>query len=180
MQPAGVRRRRGAGIGDLDRNGERVGAQPVFDRERESKRIDCARARIVVEDEPGEIGRRRLDGEGLEPREAVEREGIGAPIDPLLAVARPADHRIEDRTDFAPDRRIAGPHQLAPAGPPLPRLGAEERDRRLRVAVDERDPGHGATPSKAAAAIRASLTPGADATSALPLVRPSPVRKSLT
>ena len=60
------------------------------------------------------------------------------------------------------------------------RLGAEKRDRRLRVAMSECDFGHIVTPSKAAAAIRASLTPGAQATSGLPLVRPSPRKKSFT
>ena len=104
---------------------ERVGAQPVFDRERKGEGIDRTRALVVAEGEPGEVRRCGLDGEGLEPREAVERERVSPAVDPLLPVARPADHRIEDRTDLAPDRRIARPHQLSPADPPLSRLGAE-------------------------------------------------------
>ena len=94
MQPAGVRCWHGAGIGDFDRDRERVGAKPVFDRERKGERIDRARARIIAEGKPGEVGPRGLDREGLEPGEAVQPERVSAPIDPLLAVARPADDRI--------------------------------------------------------------------------------------
>ena len=56
MQAAGVRRRLGAGIGDFDRNRQRVGSEPVFDRKREGERIDRPCPRIVGERKPGEVG----------------------------------------------------------------------------------------------------------------------------
>ena len=74
MEPAGVRGGLRARIGDFDRNRERLGSEPVFDREREGERIDRARARIVAKGQPGEVGRRGFDSEGLEPGEAVQRE----------------------------------------------------------------------------------------------------------
>ena len=123
------------GIGDLDGDRERVVGQPVFDRKREGEGIDGTRARIVAERKAREVRPGALDGEGLEPGEAVQAELVGDAVDPLLAVARPADDRIEDRTDVAPDRRIAWPEQIAPGDPPLARLGAEKRDRRARVAM---------------------------------------------
>ena len=180
MEPAGVRGGLDAGIGDFDRHRERLGSEPVFDREREGERIDRARARIVDEGQPGEVGCRGFDSEGLEAGEAVQPERIGVALNPRLAVPRPPDDRIEDRTDVGPDRRIARPHQIPPGNPPLYGFAAEKRDRGLRVAAGERDFGHQTIPSKAAAAMSACLIPGAQAMSALPLARPSPFRKSLT
>ena len=57
VQPAGVGRAPFAGIGDFDRDCERVGAQPIFERKREGERIDGARARIVAERQPREVRR---------------------------------------------------------------------------------------------------------------------------
>ena len=70
-----------------------------------------------------------------------------------------------------------GQSRSRPAIAPGSRLGAEERDRRARVAMGQRDLGHSAMPSMAAAEMSASLTPGAQAMSGLPLVRPSPLEK---
>ena len=44
VQPASVRRAPFAGIGDFDRDCERIGAQPIFDRKCKGERIDRARA----------------------------------------------------------------------------------------------------------------------------------------
>ena len=55
VQPAGVRRAAGAGIGDFDGDCERVGAQPVVDRKRERERIDRTRARIVAQGKPHKV-----------------------------------------------------------------------------------------------------------------------------
>ena len=179
MQAAGVGSAFAAGVGDLDRHAERIGAQGIFDREPEGEGIDGAGALVVAKDEADEVRRCALDGESLKPGEAVQAERVVPPADPR-AVARPADDRIEDRADVRPDRRIARPEKVAAAGPPGSRLGAGERDGRLRVVLRQRDRAHSAMPSIAAAEISASLTPGAQAISGLPLVSPSPLRKSLT
>ena len=110
----------------------------------------------------------------------MQSERVGFAVDALLAIAGPADDRIEDRADVRPDRRVPGPEEIAPGDVPGPRLGAEERDRRPRLPVDQRDLGHSAIPSIATADISASLSPGAQAMIGLPWLRPSPARKSLT
>src|SRR5260370_11594113 len=102
-----------------------------------------------------------------------------AAADPF-AVPRPADDGIKDRADFAPDRRIARQRQGAPRHAPDSRLRAQERDFGARSAMRQRDLIHRTIPSMAAAEINASLTPGAQAISGLPRLRPSPLRKSLT
>ena len=181
MEPAGVRRRRVAGIGDLERDLQRRAGEPIFDREFERERIERARLRVVAQRQPGECAARRLDGEVLAGGEAVQTQRIASPADPR-AVARPADHRIEDRADLAPDRRIARPQQFDVADAPGDRFGAAARDRKPRRARGERDRrfGHGASPGIAATAISESLRPGAQATIGAPRRRPSPARKSLT
>ncbi len=179
MQPAGVRRALVARIGDLDRHPERIVAEAVFEREREGERIDGAGPLVVAKREPDEIRPGGLDGEGLEPGEAVQAEGVSPAVDPG-AVAGPADDGIEDRADLGPDRRIARPQKLAPADRPAARLGAGQRNRRARRPVGELDRGHSTIPSSSTAEISASFTPGAQAMSGLPLVSPSPARKLLT
>ena len=179
MQAAGVRGGLRAGVFDLDRHGERLLGEPVFDHEREGERVDGARALVVAQHEPGEIRAGGLDGEGLEAREAVQAERVMPSADPC-AVARPADDRIEDRADVRPDRRIARPQEVASFDAPASRLRAGEGDGRARFAFDEFDGAHRTIPSIAAAEISASLTPGAQAISGLPLVSPSPLKKSLT
>ena len=134
MQAAGVRRRRVAGIFDLDRHFQRVVAEPIFDGKRERRRdrprasARC-RAASAARSPPPALRRRKS-----RPGEAVQPERILHALDPR-AVARPADDRIEDRADLVPDRRIAGPQQVAPADAPGPRLGAGQRDRRARPAM---------------------------------------------
>src|ERR1700722_15155960 len=110
----------------------------------------------------------------------MQGKRIADTVDPFLPITRPANDRVEDRTDVAPDRWIPRPQKIAPGGPPTSRLGAEKRDRRARVSIGECDLGHGVTPSNAAAAISASVMPEAQTISGLPLARPSPLRKSLT
>ena len=63
MEAAGVRRRRVAGIGDLERDRQRRAGKPIFDREFEPERIERARLRVVAQRQPGETAARRLDGE---------------------------------------------------------------------------------------------------------------------
>ena len=181
MQAAGVRRRRVAGIGDLERDLQRRAGEAIFDREFERERIERARLRVVAKRQPGESAARRLDGEVLAGGEAVQPQRIMSAADPR-AVARPADHRIEDRADLTPDRRIARPQQFDAADAPRRRFRAAPRDRKPRLARGERDRRfrHGASPGIAATAMSESLRPGAQATIGAPRRRPSPARKSLT
>ena len=179
MQAAGVGRGFAARIGDLERHAERILRQPVFDGEREGEGIDGARALVVAEDEPHEAMLRGLDREGLEPGETVQAERIPASADPR-AVARPADDRVKDRADVGPEPRIARPKQVLARDPPASRLGAGDGDGRAGRPASKLDSAHRLIPSIAAAEISASLTPAAQAMSGLPLVSPSPLKKSLT
>ena len=92
MQPAGVGRGLVARIGDLDHDLQRLVRQAVFERQREGEGIDRARRVAVVERHPDGVRAGRLHAKGLEPREAVQAEGVWFPAD-AGAVARPADDR---------------------------------------------------------------------------------------
>ena len=179
MQAAGVGRGPAARIGDLERHVQRVLPKAVFDSERKSEGVDGARALVVAEDEPYEVATSGLDREGLEPGEAMEAERVLPSSDPG-AVARPADDRVEDRADVGPERRIARPKEIAARDAPATRLRAGEGDGRAGGPAGKLDGAHRMIPSIAAAEISASLTPGAQAMSGLPLVSPSPLKKSLT
>src|SRR5271165_1686347 len=178
MQAAGVWRADCSGIDDFEGHGEPVVAQAVFDREPESEGIDGSRALRVAQRQAYEVRIRGCDPEGFEPGEPVQPERIVAAADPL-AVASPADHGIEDRADVGPDRRIASPEQIAACDAPGARLGALKRNRRASLSMGQRHLIHSAIPSMATAETSASLSSGAQAINGLPLVRPSPARKSL-
>src|SRR5208337_35671 len=158
MQAAGVGRGLAARIGDLQRHAERVLRQAVLDGECEGEGVDGACALVVAEDEPHEVRLCGLDREGLEPGEAVQAERVLASADPG-AVARPADHRIENRADVGPDRRIARPKEVSATDPPASRLGAQQGVRRAGGPATKLDSAHRVIPSIAAAEISASLTP---------------------
>ena len=74
-----------------------------------------------------------------------------------------------------------GQRRSRPATLPASRLGAQRGAMVARAAPEASSiVAHRTIPSIAAAEISASLTPGAQAMSGLPLVSPSPLRKSLT
>ena len=180
MQAAGVGHRRAIGVFDLDGDFQRALAQPIFDGQAESEGIERAGVGVVAQGQPRGAVAARLERESLRGGEAVQPQRIMAPFDPR-PVARPADDREQDRADLAPDRRIARPQKVAPADPPGARFGAGQRDLGARpVAFEGYQIGHGFKPLIAAASTSAAFTPGAQAISGLPLVKPSPARKSLT
>ena len=79
--------------------------------------------------------------------------------------------------------QIAGSPGQRRSRPPTRQLRAsapQEIDRRAGGPATKLDGAHRVIPSIAAAEISASLTPGAQAMSGLPLVSPSPLKKSLT
>ena len=181
MQPASVRRRLGAGVFDLDGDVQSVGGEAIFDRQAKREGIDRAGLIIVAQHKAHEIAARRLDLEILPECKSMQAQSVLASRH-ARAVARPADHGIEDRADPIPDRRIARPQEVAPVDAPETRLRAVACNDGARAGARQRDLAcrQGTSPLIAAVLINASLTPGAQATSGLPSRRPSPARKSLT